>query len=125
MKNILKSFSAAAVLAALTVTSAFASAEVGQAAPDFTLTDVTGKTHKLSDYRGKTVVLWFYPKADTPGCTAQACAFRDSIKVIRAEGAEVYGISTDTVESQAAFHEKHRLAFPLLADPDRHMVRPR
>jgi peroxiredoxin Q/BCP len=63
-------------------------------------------------------VLYFYPKAETPGCTKQACAFRDSIKKIRALNAEVYGISTDTVEAQAAFHKHHQLQFDLLADPD-------
>jgi peroxiredoxin Q/BCP len=92
--------------------------QAGDAAPLFKAKTHDGGEFDLASRKGQWTVLFFYPKADTPGCTAQACAFRDSIKLIRAEGAEVYGISTDTVESQAAFHEKHRLAFTLLADPD-------
>ncbi len=72
----------------------------------------------MSERKGHWTVLYFYPKADTPGCTKQACAFRDSIEKIRSEGAEIFGVSTDTVEAQAAFHKKHNLNFTLLADSD-------
>jgi len=90
----------------------------GGAAPDFTLVDQYTKTHKLSDYRGKWVVLYFYPKDDTPGCTTEACNFRDDIFRIRQLHAEVLGISVDSPESHAKFAEKHGLPFPLLADVD-------
>ncbi len=92
--------------------------KVGDAAPQFTAKTQDGTDFDLASRKGQWTVLYFYPKAGTPGCTKQACAFRDSITLIREEGAEVYGISTDTVESQAAFHKEHQLAFTLLADPD-------
>lgn len=93
--------------------------KVGDTAPAFTVGNHKGQIFKLDDRKGKGwTVLYFYPKADTPGCTKQACAFRDSIKVIRAKNAEIYGISTDTVDEQAAFHKKHNLNFDLLADAD-------
>lgn len=87
-------------------------------APLFTAKTQTGTDFDLKTRKGKWTVLYFYPKAGTPGCTKQACAFRDSIQKIRALGAEVYGISTDTVEDQAKFHKEHRLNFDLLADAD-------
>lgn len=87
-------------------------------APLFTVKTQTGADFDLKSREGKWTVLYFYPKAGTPGCTKQACAFRDSIQKIRALGAEVYGISTDTVEDQAKFHKEHRLNFDLLADAD-------
>lgn len=91
---------------------------VGENAPLFELRDQTGKLVRLADRKGKGwTVLFFYPKAGTPGCTKQACAFRDSIKVIRDRNAEVYGISADSVEAQAKFHKEHNLAFAVLADP--------
>ena len=91
--------------------------KVGEAAPTFQTTTHEGKPFELADRKGKGwTVLFFYPKAGTPGCTKQACAFRDSIKVIRAQKAEVYGISADTVEAQAKFHKEHNLSFVLLAD---------
>jgi len=102
----------------LAVTASAAEPEVGEPAPLFTAKTQDGSEFSLESRKGQWTVLFFYPKAGTPGCTKQACAFRDSIKVIRAEGAEVYGISTDDVAAQAAFHQEHRLAFPLLADPD-------
>ncbi|MCW5876862.1 MAG: thioredoxin-dependent thiol peroxidase [Anaerolineales bacterium] len=90
----------------------------GQMAPDFSLNDETGKAHKLSDYRGQTVVLYFYPKDDTPGCTQQACDFRDSHQRYLAQGAVVLGVSPDSEASHQKFKIKHDLPFPLLADPD-------
>lgn len=92
---------------------------VGQPAPDFTLPDQSGRPVRLSDYRGaKNVVLYFYPKDYTPGCTAEACAFRDSYEVFKAAGAEVIGVSMDTAESHERFAADHRLPFVLLADTD-------
>jgi len=87
-------------------------------APLFTAKTQTGTDFDLKTRKGKWTVLYFYPKAGTPGCTKQACAFRDSIQKIRDLGAEVYGISTDTVEDQAKFHKEHQLNFDLLADAD-------
>lgn len=93
--------------------------KAGSTAPDFSLKDQDGNTFKLSDRMGKGwTVLYFYPKADTPGCTQQACAFRDSIKLIRAKGAEIYGVSVDTQKDQKAFHKKHKINFPLLCDEE-------
>lgn len=89
---------------------------IGQKAPDFELQTEEGKPFKLSSRQGAWTVLYFYPKADTPGCTKQACAYRDAIKKIRDENAEVFGVSTDNVASIAAFHKKHHLSFTLLAD---------
>jgi len=88
----------------------------GQAAPDFNLPDQNGKPHQLADYRGKWLVLYFYPKDDTPGCTKQACAFRDDIFTLRKMGAEVVGVSVDDSASHAEFAKKYSLPFPLLAD---------
>lgn len=91
---------------------------VNDAAPLFTAKTQANADFDLASRKGQWTVLFFYPKAGTPGCTKQACAFRDSIKKIRDLGAEVYGISGDSVESQAQFHKKHHLTFDLLADPD-------
>lgn len=93
-----------------------ASLEVGQTAPDFSLPDQAGKTHTLADYSGKWLALYFYPKDDTPGCTKQACAFRDDLDNITALDAEVVGISVDDTDSHAGFADKFNLRFPLLAD---------
>lgn len=90
--------------------------EAGDRAPAFTLKDQDGKTHKLTEYKGKTVVLYFYPKDDTPGCTKQACSFRDEHEAIAEEGAIVLGVSTDDAESHQKFREKYDLPFPLLVD---------
>jgi thioredoxin-dependent peroxiredoxin len=92
--------------------------EEGQAAPEFELQTDSGDTVRLSDFRGKTVVLYFYPKDDTPGCTTEACEFRDAYDVYRERGIEVLGISPDDVASHQKFKRKHELPFPLLADPD-------
>lgn len=88
----------------------------GQAAPDFRLPDQNGKTHSLGDYRGKWLVLYFYPKDDTPGCTEQACKFRDDLHQLTAMGAQVVGVSVDDTTSHAEFAKKYNLPFPLLAD---------
>ena len=91
----------------------------GETAPRLALKTHEGKPFDLAERKGKGwTVVYFYPKADTPGCTKQACAFRDSIKAIRELGAEVYGVSVDKVEAQAKFHEKHSLSFTLLADAE-------
>jgi len=93
--------------------------QAGQAAPRFQLTAQDGTSLDLATREGKGwTVLYFYPKAGTPGCTTQACAFRDGIQSIRALNADVFGISTDATEDLAAFHRKHRLNFTLLSDPD-------
>lgn len=92
-------------------------AEVGPA-PDFSAPDETGKARTLSEFRGRPVVLYFYPKDGTPGCTREACAFRDEWKRIEATGAQVLGVSLDSVESHAEFKKKHALPFPLLADTE-------
>ncbi|KAA9339597.1 peroxiredoxin [Hymenobacter busanensis] len=90
--------------------------QVGDPAPDFTLTTTDGTPFRLADQRGRSVVLYFYPKDDTPGCTAQACSFRDQYEEFQDLGAEVVGISSDDEASHQKFTKKHRLPFPLLAD---------
>jgi peroxiredoxin Q/BCP len=92
--------------------------EPGATAPDFELPDQDGRTVKLSDFRGTPVVVYFYPKADTPGCTTQACGVRDHQADYSAVGATVLGISPDPVSRVKKFHDKQRLNFPLLADED-------
>lgn len=92
--------------------------EAGDTAPDFELQDQDGKTHRLQDYRGQTVVLYFYPRDNTPGCTKQACGFRDKHEAIGAEGAVVLGVSTDDAASHTKFRDKYDLPFPLLVDED-------
>lgn len=95
-----------------------AALEVGSPAPAFTLTDQHGKQVTLSDYQGKRAVVYFYPKADTPGCTKQSCALRDAMPDLKKLDAEVIGISPDTPEKQQRFDKKYDLGFPLLADED-------
>lgn len=90
----------------------------GRKAPDFTLADDSGNQVKLSSLRGKPVVLYFYPRDDTPGCTTEACAFRDAKAALAGAGAVVLGVSPDTVESHVKFRDKFKLNFPLLADPE-------
>lgn len=92
--------------------------EVGEMAPDFVLRSDSGEEIRLSDYRGQRVVLYFYPKADTPGCTKQACAIRDAYPRIEAGGAVVLGISPDEPPALVKFREKYELPFTLLSDPD-------
>lgn len=95
---------------------------VGELVPDFTLQDQDGKTHTLSQYRGKKVVLYFYPKDMTPGCTVQAEGMRDSMNDLEAKGIIVLGVSVDDVKSHKKFVEKHNLNFPLLSDTDKKVV---
>ena len=92
--------------------------EEGKPAPDFELQSDSGETVKLSELRGRPVVLYFYPKDDTPGCTTEACEFRDAYDVFRERGAEVLGVSPDDVTSHEKFKTKHELPFTLLADPE-------
>jgi len=94
----------------------------GAIAPDFELRDQDGKTHKLSDYKGKKVVLYFYPKDDTPGCTIEACNFRDDNALIKKRGAIVLGISVDDIKSHRKFADKYKLPFTLLSDSDKKIV---
>lgn len=91
--------------------------QLGDTAPDFTLKTTTGEAFRLADQRGKrAIVLYFYPKDDTPGCTAEACSFRDQYQDFQDLGAEVVGVSSDSEASHQKFTQKHRLPFPLLAD---------
>lgn len=90
----------------------------GATAPDFTLTDSTGTTHTLSDYRGGRVILYFYPAASTPGCTTQACDFRDSLGSLTSAGYTVLGVSKDDAPALERFRTEEHLTFPLLSDPD-------
>jgi peroxiredoxin Q/BCP len=96
--------------------------KVGQKAPEFTVVDDSGKTVKLSDFKGKKVVLYFYPKDDTPGCTKEACSFRDGISEIRKQGAVVLGVSADSAASHQKFKQKFDLNFPLLADTEKKII---
>jgi thioredoxin-dependent peroxiredoxin len=91
----------------------------GDPAPEFTLPDADGNEVSLSDYRGRKVVVYFYPAASTPGCTKQACDFRDNLAELNESGIEVIGISPDKPAKLAKFRDKEQLTFPLLADPDR------
>jgi peroxiredoxin Q/BCP len=90
--------------------------KVGDVAPDFRLPSTRGKEITLEEFRGKDVILYFYPKDDTPGCTAEACSFRDHESDLTKEHAVVLGVSTDSLESHEKFHGKHNLNFPLLSD---------
>lgn len=96
--------------------------EPGTPATDFALPDQEGRIHRLSDYRGRWVVLYFYPKDDTPGCTKEACGFRDHLGDLQELGAVVLGVSADDVQSHKRFAEKYGLNFPLLADPGREAI---
>jgi peroxiredoxin Q/BCP len=92
--------------------------EPGQKAPAFSLKDQNGTTHTLSDYEGRPLILYFYPKDDTPGCTAEACAFRDNLPRFKSDKAAILGVSILDEASKAKFAAKYDLNFPLLADPD-------
>ncbi|MCP4583004.1 MAG: thioredoxin-dependent thiol peroxidase [candidate division Zixibacteria bacterium] len=95
---------------------------IGKPAPDFELPDQFGNKHKLSDYRGKSIVIYFYPKDNTPGCTKEACSFRDSFADYRKAGVEVLGISVDDEKSHEKFIDKYNLPFTLLSDKDKEVV---
>lgn len=95
----------------------------GRKAPEFKLPSDSGKEIRLSDFRGKRVVLYFYPKDSTPGCTREACAFRDGLSKLRKRKAVVLGVSADSVESHRNFKKNHGLNFPLLSDPAKGMLR--
>lgn len=92
--------------------------EIGTQAPDFTLSDQNGNMHSLSEYRGKKVILYFYPKDNTPGCTKQACGFAERFPQFTEKGAVILGISKDSVASHKKFEEKYGLPFTILADPE-------
>ena len=113
-KSIIKA-SVIAFLLALS-SSSIAVLKIGDKAPNFTLQDQNNITHNLSDYEGQWIVLYFYPKDDTPGCTTQACDFRDAVKRIIASKAVLFGLSLDSVRSHKLFAEKYNLPFSLLAD---------
>jgi peroxiredoxin Q/BCP len=99
-------------------TAASGTLQIGDTAPYFSLHDAQGKTHQLSDYAGQYLVLYFYPKDDTPGCTKEACHFRDDLTQLENLGAKVVGVSVDDSQSHADFAKKYHLPFPLLADSD-------
>lgn len=96
--------------------------KVGSKAPDFGAVDQDGNEVKLSDFRGKTVALYFYPKDDTPGCTAEACSFRDDMEIVQEAGIKVIGVSADGMESHKKFEKKYGLNFSLVADPDKTII---
>ena len=96
----------------------FAALNIGDKAPNFSLSDQNNVNHQLNDYEGKWVILYFYPKDDTPGCTTQACDFRDAVKRIIASKSVVFGLSLDSVESHKRFSDKNNLPFSLLSDEE-------
>ncbi|MES2376168.1 MAG: thioredoxin-dependent thiol peroxidase [Bacteroidota bacterium] len=96
--------------------------KAGDKAPNFTAKDQNGKTVSLADFKGKTLILYFYPKDDTPGCTAEACDFRDNYQSLVGKGYEVIGVSTDDEKSHKKFETKYSLPFPLVADTDHSIV---
>ena len=102
----------------ITSSSVLANLEVGDKAPNFILNDQNNEAHQLRDYEGRWVILYFYPKDDTPGCTTQACDFRDAVKRIIASRSVVFGLSLDSVESHKRFSDKNNLPFSLLSDEE-------
>ena len=94
----------------------------GDKAPDFTVKDQNGKIVSLNDFKGKTVILYFYPKDDTPGCTAESCDFRDNYQSLLSEGFDVIGVSVDDEKSHKKFETKYSLPFPLIADESKEIV---
>jgi peroxiredoxin Q/BCP len=112
-----------AVAASVCAGEPSAAPAVGTAAPDFKLQDQTGEWHTLQQYKGKWVVLYFYPKDETPGCTTQACELRDNIFAFKKADAVILGVSADDVESHRKFAENHSLPFDILADPNKDAIR--
>lgn len=100
-----------------------AALKIGDAAPDFSLLGSDGKTYSLKDFKGKKVVLYFYPKDDTSGCTAEACSFRDNLSAIKKKDAVVIGVSADSVESHTKFIDKYDLNFTLLSDENKTVLK--
>lgn len=96
--------------------------KIGDKAPAFEAPDQNGETKRLSDYAGKKLILYFYPKDNTPGCTAEACSLRDGRTVLQEKGFEIVGVSPDTVQSHQRFIEKKELNFTLLSDPEHHLA---
>lgn len=96
--------------------------KAGDKAPVFSGTDQDGKTHKLADYAGKKLVVFFYPKASTPGCTAEACDLRDNFERFKANNYELLGVSADSQKAQSKFKDKYELPFPLIADEDKSVI---
>jgi peroxiredoxin Q/BCP len=96
--------------------------KIGDKAPNFSALDQNGKQHSLSDYEGKKLVVFFYPKASTPGCTAEACDLRDNFERFKANNYEILGVSADSAKRQANFIDKNSLPFPLLADEDKSVI---
>lgn len=94
----------------------------GDAAPEFSAKDQDGNVHELKDYKGKKLVVFFYPKASTPGCTAEACNLRDNWEVFQEKGYEILGVSADSARRQTNFKNKHELPFPLLADEEKEVI---
>lgn len=115
---ILAAFAATGILLWWRLAGATDVPQTGHSAPSFILPDQNGKPHALSDDAGQWVVLYFYPKDDTPGCTKEACSFRDDLHQLEGLGAKVVGISVDDTDSHAKFAKKYHLPFPLLADKD-------
>ncbi len=120
MKKIVWIVSAAALFALGNGASLAEKVSAGEPAPDFELVDQDGQLHSIEDYRGKWVALYFYPKDGTPGCTTEACEFRDNIFAFRKANCQILGVSFDDAESHKSFSEKHGLPFPLLADTKGH-----
>ncbi len=116
--NLLRFLLASLLLAATALARAEPIPTAGTPAPGFSLPDQSGKTRSLEDWRGKWLILYFYPKDDTPGCTAEARAFRDQAATLAALGAQAVGVSLDSAASHQAFADKHQLNFPLLADAE-------
>lgn len=96
--------------------------KVGDKVPDFEGTDQDGNTLKYSDYKGKKLIVYFYPKANTPGCTSEGCSLRDNYKALQNEGYQIIGVSKDPIEKQKAFHDKYHFPFPLIADVDKKII---
>lgn len=118
MKKFIAIVSAITLMLSMTGISLAEQLAIGAPAPDFELPDQDGQLHAIEDYRGQWVALYFYPKDDTPGCTTEACEFRDDIFAFRRLDCQILGVSLDDTESHKAFSEKHGLPFPLLADTD-------